>query len=499
MNFLNRPNQYLGRENVIKKLPRSYSSNGQFLHTESTSMRGAGSRQKGWRSRRTYMILTNRTFLMVSAGASQNHLKTDTAIHGPILQFDWPAVQIGIGSYEEGPTGLTIFRFPGSAVAAVDVRGGSPGTVNTDYLRLGYEQPNVDAVVFSGGSAYGEETITAVATGLKDDGVYSGDWDNVALVAGAIIYDFAGRRLNEFYPDKRLAQAALHDLRSGVLPLGAQGAGRMAMQGAFFGWGVHSGQGGAFRQIEDIKVAAFVVVNSSGAVTDRAGRLVKFRNESKDLPKASDLLANLPASCSEEWISPTSDRNKTGGRHTTTSLTVTNQKLSYAALQRLAVQVHTSMARGIQPFSTDVDGDTIFALSTEEVSSTSLSLRELNAIAGEVMWDAILSSVPEEPVFIAPPPVDVSLANLTKCTGSFRFGPKAVLKIRIYQGQLSAEPAMDFFDFRAGRSVNLKPISESDFYVPGIHRTRVSFPRENPGNIAVINPGRWQQLGFREA
>jgi len=319
------------------------------------------------------------------------------------------------------------------------------------------------------------------------------------LVAGAIIYDFAGRRLNEFYPDKRLAQAALHDLRSGVMPLGAQGAGRMAMQGAFFGWGVHSGQGGAFRQIEDVKVAAFVVVNSSGAVTDRAGRLVKFRNEPKDLPKASDLLANLPASCSEARISPTSDRNKTGGRHTTISLTVTNQKLSYAALQRLAVQVHTSMARGIQPFSTDVDGDTIFALSTEEVSSTSLSLRELNTIAGEVMWDAILSSVPEEPVFIPPPPVDVSLANLTKCTGSFRFGPKAVLKIRIYQGQLSAEPAMDFFDFRSGQSVNLKPISESDFYVPGIHRTRVSFPRENPGNIAVINPGRWQQLGFREA
>src|SRR5260221_5807214 len=100
----------------------------------------------------------------------------------------------------------------------------------------------------------------------------------------------------------------------------------MAMQGAFFGWGVHSGQGGAFRQIEDVKVAAFVVVNSSGAVTDRGGRLVKFRNEPKDLPKASDLLANLPASCSEEWISPTSDRNKTGGRPTTTNFNLHKPK-----------------------------------------------------------------------------------------------------------------------------------------------------------------------------
>jgi L-aminopeptidase/D-esterase-like protein len=429
---------------------------------------------------------------------SQDYLKADTEIRGSILRFDWPAIQIGIGSYEEGPTGLTIFRFPDSATAAVDVRGGSLGTVNTEYLNLGYEQPIVDAVVFSGGSAYGEEAITGVATGLKDDGAYSGEWGNVALVVGAIIYDFFGRRLNEIYPDKRLAQAALHDLRSGVFPLGAQGAGRMAMQGAFFGWGVHSGQGGAFRQIDDIKVAAFVVVNSSGAVTDRDGRLVKFRREPTDLPKASDLLTNLPASRSGLWIPQPSDPRRTGGHHTTISLIVTNQKLSYAALQRLGVQVHTSMARGIQPFSTDVDGDTLFALSTQEVGNTSLSLRDLNTIAGEVMWDAILASVPEEPIFIPPPPVDISLPNLTRCTGSFRFGPKAVLKVRLHQDQLAVEPNMDFFDFRSGQSVNLKSISEYDFYVPGVHHTRISFSRENTGGIALINPGRWQQLGFRE-
>jgi Peptidase family S58 len=176
---------------------------------------------------------------------------------------------------------------------------------------------------------------------------------------------------------------------------------------------------------------------------------------------------------------------------------VTNHKLRYAALQRLAVQVHTSMARAIQPFSTDVDGDTFFALSTQEVSSTSAGVRDLNTIASEVMWDAILTSVPEEPIFVPPPPVDLSSASLTKCAGSFRFGPKAVLNVRVHRDQLSVEPTMDFFDFRSGQSVNLQPISESDFCVPGIHRTRVSFPPANP-NIALINPGRWQQLGFRE-
>jgi hypothetical protein len=65
MDFLNRPNQYFGRENFIKKFPNSYSSNGQFLHTGdgSASMRGTGSWQTGWRYRRTYMILSNRSFL----------------------------------------------------------------------------------------------------------------------------------------------------------------------------------------------------------------------------------------------------------------------------------------------------------------------------------------------------------------------------------------------------------------------------------------------------
>jgi L-aminopeptidase/D-esterase-like protein len=141
------------------------------------------------------------------------------------LTFDWPAIEIGVGSYEDGPNGLTIIHFPKRATVAVDVRGGGPGTVNTDLLRLGYSRPFTDAIVFSGGSAYGEETITAVATGLKDQGIRSGDIRNVAIAAGAIIYDFGGRRLNEIYPDKRLARAALDAMRPGVFPLGARAPG----------------------------------------------------------------------------------------------------------------------------------------------------------------------------------------------------------------------------------------------------------------------------------
>jgi L-aminopeptidase/D-esterase-like protein len=309
------------------------------------------------------------------AEADQGNLVPDTKVDGPTLTFDWLAVEVGVASYEEGPTGVTVIRFPRRASVAVDVRGGGPGTVNTDGLRLGYGQAFTDAIVFSGGSSYGEEAITAVATGLKDDGARSGDFSNVAFVPGAIIYDFGGRRFNEIYPDKRLAQTALRAARPGVFPLGAQGAGRMAMQGSYFGCDAHSGQGGAFRQVGPTKIAAFVVVNAYGAVTDRAGRLASCNRAKswENLETTSELLQHLPASLRADWDAEVArQQDGPGTKNTTVSLVVTSQKLGYAALQRLAIQVHTSMARAIQPFSTGLDGDTLYVASTQETDDKEL-------------------------------------------------------------------------------------------------------------------------------
>lgn len=366
--------------------------------------------------------------LPCSAHADQDALEANTKINGPTLSFDWPALQIGVGTYEEGPTGLTIFHFRNRASVAVDVRGGSPGTVNTDALRNGYGTAFTDAIVFSGGSAYGEEAITAVATGLKDRGLRSGDWGSIAFVTGAIIYDFGGRRLNEIYPDKRLARAALGALRPGVFPLGPQGAGRMAMQGGYFGCLAHSGQGGAYRQVGPTKIAVFTVVNAFGAVTDRDGRLVSCNRARSwgSLTKTSELLGNLPASLRADWIAPTNDQRGEGGstRNTTISLVVTNQKLAPWELQRLAVQVHTSMGRGIQPFATQADGDTLFVASTQEIENRELGSVTMGAIASELMWDAILASVPQQkaPLPSAPPPT-VSRATLEAYAGRYEFAP----------------------------------------------------------------------------
>ena len=97
-----------------------------------------------------------------------HRLTADTTLRGQVLDLDFPALHIGIAEYAEGPTGTTVFYFPNKAKIAVDVRGGAPGTMNTDYLRLGYDRPVMDAVVFAGGSWYGLSAGTGVAEGIKE-------------------------------------------------------------------------------------------------------------------------------------------------------------------------------------------------------------------------------------------------------------------------------------------------------------------------------------------
>ena len=90
----------------------------------------------------------------LSQDAAKAKPKPHVSYDGPALTFDFPGVKVGVAEYEEGPTGTTVLYFPTPVVAAVDVRGGAPGTVNTDVLRLAYDDPVVNAIVLSGGSAY---------------------------------------------------------------------------------------------------------------------------------------------------------------------------------------------------------------------------------------------------------------------------------------------------------------------------------------------------------
>jgi len=434
--------------------------------------------------------------------ADQSQLQPVINAHEEVLQLDWPLLRVGTAEYEEGPTGVTVFYFQKKVLVAMDVVGGSPSSVNASYLELGYDYPELDAVVFAGGSWYGLEAVTAVSSALKDDhlrdGNAFGDPPNIALSVGSIIFDFGARRLNEIYPDKRLAQAAFRAAQPGFFPQGAHGAGRMAKFGGFFGCNAFSGQGGAQRSVGALKVAAFAVVNAYGVVTDRDGRVAACFGQAgwpQDL-RTSDLLENFPASKDPQW-KPSTQPTEGKRANTTVSLVVVNQKLTAVELKRLAVQVHTSMSRAIQPFATLYDGDALYAVSTAELEQAELTGPELGVLASEVMWDAILAAVPEQPRVPAPTATAVqAFAGGKEFQGEYSFSEMASLEVTATEGKWFARASgkVPVFSIGKDHAVELQASSENEFTVPGRYPLVLRF--DSPGQL-VLNPGHWQQLGTR--
>jgi len=303
-----------------------------------------------------------------------------TELAGPALGFDFPGLAIGCAEYDEGPTGCTVFSFlPDGAACSMDVRGGSPGTLG------GYDW--VHAVCFSGGSLYGLEAATGVSAEILSQRDYAVGWEEIPLVSGAILFDF-GARDTSVYPDKDLGRAALRAARPGRFPLGRHGAGRSATVGKTFG---HSGrepggQGAAFRQLGEAKLAVFTVVNALGAVVDRDGTVVRGH-----LDESTGMRAGLVSGAEARLAEGQPVRSPPGS--TTLTVAVTNQTLDSRPLQALGRHVHTSMARAIQPFHALADGDVLFAVTTNEVDSPALETVGLGIVASELAWDAVLSAV----------------------------------------------------------------------------------------------------------
>lgn len=317
-------------------------------------------------------------------------LSNDTAslvprsdLERPVLELDFPGLEIGTAEYDEGPTGCTVFHFPAGAACSVDVRGGSPGMLGP------YEF--VHAICLAGGSLYGLEAATGVAAELFAQRGYATGWTDLPIVAGAIVFDF-GPRDNAVYPDKELGRAALRAAREGAFPLGRRGAGRSATvgKGIDFSFGEFAGQGAAVREIAPVKIAVFTVVNAVGAVVDREGHTVRG-NLDPETGERVDYLDALERSLAEGKAPTPLPGN------TTLTVAVTNQRLTARELRQFGRLVHTSMTRAIRPFHAFHDGDILYAVTTDEVEHPALDPTALGALASEVAWDAVLSAVDASP------------------------------------------------------------------------------------------------------
>lgn len=297
---------------------------------------------------------------------------------GRVLYFDFPGLEIGVAEYAEGPTGCTVFHFPAVASMQIDVRGGSPG-INGEYLTV------INAICFAGGSLYGLEASTGVAAELFAKRGYSTKWMDIALVSGAIIFDY-GRRENAIYPDKDLGRAAVRALRQGSFPMGAHGAGCAATAGHGDSAEL-SGQGAAFRIVGGTRVAVFTVVNAYGAIVDRAGMVVRGNRDRQGRRQhAAEIVT-----ASGAYHPPAEPRS----RNTTLTCVVTDQRLDSLQLRSVARQVHASMARAIQPFHSRWDGDILYACSTQSVDDPALDEVSLGVVASELAWDAVLACYDE--------------------------------------------------------------------------------------------------------
>ena len=179
--------------------------------------------------------------------------------------------------------------------------------------------------------------------------------------------------------------------------------------------------------------------------------------------------------------------------NTTLTLVVTNQKLPFWALQRLATQVHTSMGRAIQPFSTQYDGDVLYAVSTNEIENSNLSPINLAVAASELAWDAVLNSVPQLP---NRPSIIISkqiLKAYKNYIGEYEFYGGGMLLVDVDETGLWAKFIGDgkiYFD--ENRIYRLNPTENGQFIIDAPAQDVIRFDSKSDKVYGLtINPGAW--------
>ncbi len=259
----------------------------------------------------------------------------------------------------------------------MDIRGGATGVIG-DY---GF----VHAIALAGGSLFGLEAASGVTAELLAQGGYNVHWSAIPLVSGGIVYDF-GPRENSIYPDVRLGRVALQNARAGQFPLGARGAGASVTVGTGL-TAETSGQGAAFRDFDGLKIFVCTVVNAVGVVFDRQGQVIQG-NLDPVTGQRSRLVADLTGTRGPD------PGQEAAGVNTTLTVLVTNQTIRGHELTQLGRQVHSSMARAIQPFHTASDGDVLWTVATGQIQQEQWSPMALGMAASELAWDAVLAAHP---------------------------------------------------------------------------------------------------------
>jgi L-aminopeptidase/D-esterase-like protein len=298
-----------------------------------------------------------------------------------------PGVRVGHFTLTERPTGCTVVLLPSGTVGGVDVRGGAPGTRETDVLAPDNTVEMVNAVVLAGGSAFGLDAATGVMKFLEEKKVgYPVGNLVVPIVPAAILFDLNVGGRPEVRPDASCGYQAASRAATGTIEEGSVGAGAGATVGKFAGGGraMKGGIGSAALTTGDgLIVGAIVAVNAVGTVIDPRTAKPVAGVRSADGRTLEDPFALVRRGVLQ--VSRLLENTSIG-------VVVTNAKLTKAQARRVAEMAHDGLARAIVPAHTPSDGDTLFAMGTGSFGrDTNVSV--VGQLAAEAVSDAILRAV----------------------------------------------------------------------------------------------------------
>ena len=284
-----------------------------------------------------------------------------------------------LGHVTGGDTGCTVVVAPAGATGGVDVRGGGPGTRETDLLQPHNTVERVHAVTLCGGSAFGLAAADGVMRALEERGIGypvfgPGTSPIVPIVPAAVIFDLmVGDPGNR--PSAEDGHRAVTDAFEGTRSTesGSLGAGTGATAGRLRG-----GFGQASRSVAGYSLAAAVVANPVGEVVDAATGLLHGDPQRRAV--SAERFRALP--------------DPAAGLNTTIGVIATDAPLSKAQATRLALSGHDGIARAVRPAHLPMDGDTLFALSSGEGENVdTLVLAQLSAAAADCVQAAIIDAI----------------------------------------------------------------------------------------------------------
>ena len=307
---------------------------------------------------------------------------------------DVPGIKVGNIHDETGLTGVTVVLPPKGSIGGVDQRGGAPGTRETDALRPMHLVNQINAVVLSGGSAYGLEASNGVMKYLGEKGVgVNTGVKHVPIVAGAVIFDLAIGSADAF-PSAEMGYQACLEATSAPFLQGNIGAGMGAAVGKLFGMkqAMKSGLGTASILLKgNVIVSALMVVNAFGDVFSTDDKIIagtrSFTIAGKRIGESMTFANTLK---SMNTFVGKNILNLAMHQNTVIGVVATNAKLDREEINKVAQMAHNGIARSISPAHTMLDGDTIFSIATQQKKA---DVNLIGSYAALMVKEAIINAV----------------------------------------------------------------------------------------------------------